>query len=95
MKTRTAFLITVMAISPMLAQTQAAPPPPVVDTGLTWSQNDSGRGMKWEDALGWAQQKNAEKFCGHDDWRLPSVKELQSLVDYVRARLARLHQLRP
>jgi hypothetical protein len=30
-------------------------------------------------------QKNAEKFLGRDDWRLPSVKELQSLVDYTRS----------
>jgi hypothetical protein len=54
-------------------------------TGLTWSKADSGQGMNWQDALGWVQQKNAEKFLGHDDWRMPSVKELQSLVDYTRS----------
>jgi hypothetical protein len=54
-------------------------------TGLTWSKNDSGQGMNWQDALVWAQKKNAEKFLGHDDWRLPSVKELQSIVDYARS----------
>ena len=31
------------------------------------------------------QKKNAERFLGHDDWRLPSVKELQSIVDYARS----------
>jgi hypothetical protein len=31
------------------------------------------------------QQKNAEKHLGHADWRLPNVKELQSLVDYTRS----------
>jgi hypothetical protein len=31
------------------------------------------------------QKKNQEKFLGHDDWRLPSVKELQSIVDYTRS----------
>ena len=41
--------------------------------------------MNWPAALAWVQRKNAEKFLGHDDWRLPSVKELQSLVDYSRA----------
>jgi hypothetical protein len=28
---------------------------------------------------------NAERFLGHDDWRLPNVKELQSIVDYTRS----------
>jgi len=54
-------------------------------TSLVWSKTDSGRGMNWQDALAWVQQKNVEKFLGHDDWRLPSVKELQSLVDYARS----------
>jgi hypothetical protein len=54
-------------------------------TGLMWSKTDSGQGMNWQDALAWVQQKNAEKFLGHDDWRLPSVKELQSIVDYTRS----------
>ena len=54
-------------------------------TGLMWSKEDSGKGMDWEDALAWVQKKNAEQFLGHDDWRLPSVKELQGIVDYTRA----------
>ena len=54
-------------------------------TGLMWSKTDSGKGMNWQDALAWVQKKNAEKFLGHDDWRLPSVKELQSIVDYMRS----------
>jgi hypothetical protein len=54
-------------------------------TDLMWSKADSGHGMNWQDALAWAQKKNAEKFLGHDDWRLPSVKELQSIVDYTRS----------
>ena len=54
-------------------------------TGLMWSKADSGKGLNWPDALAWVQQKNAEKFLGHADWRLPSVKELQSLVDYARS----------
>lgn len=54
-------------------------------TGLMWSKRDSGKGMNWQDALAWVQQKNAEKFLGHNDWRLPSVKQLQSIVDYTRS----------
>jgi hypothetical protein len=54
-------------------------------TGLMWSQNDSGTGMNWEDALAWVQQKNAENYLGYSDWRLPNAKELQSIVDYSRS----------
>ncbi len=54
-------------------------------TGLVWSKADSGQGLNWRDALAWVQQQNTEKYLGHDDWRLPSVKELQSLVDYSRS----------
>ena len=55
-------------------------------TGLMWSRADSGgEGMNWEDALAWVQAKNAENYLGHDDWRLPNAKELQSIVDYGRS----------
>ena len=51
-------------------------------TGLMWMQNDSQNGMNWEDALNYAE--NLE-FAGYSDWRLPDVKELQSIVDYTRS----------
>jgi len=54
-------------------------------TGLMWAQADSGFGMDWEAALAWVGQRNAESHLGHDDWRLPNAKELQSLVDYSRS----------
>jgi len=54
-------------------------------SGLMWSKSDSGEGMNWQAALAWVQKKNAGKFLGHDDWRLPSVKELESIVDYSRS----------
>lgn len=54
-------------------------------TGLMWSKTDSRAGMDWAAALGWAQEKNRERFLGHSDWRLPNAKELQSIVDYSRA----------
>ena len=31
------------------------------------------------------QDKNRENYLGHGDWRLPSAKELQSIVDYRRS----------
>ena len=54
-------------------------------TGLMWTQDDNGEGVNCEDALAWTQQKNDENYLGHEDWRLPNVKELQSIVDYSRA----------
>lgn len=54
-------------------------------TGLMWEQTDSKRAMTWEEALAWAQLKNAESYLGYSDWRLPNAKELQSIVDYSRS----------
>jgi len=51
-------------------------------TGLMWARDDSGKGMNWQDALAYAA---ASKLAGHADWRLPSAKELQSIVDYTRS----------
>jgi hypothetical protein len=54
-------------------------------TGLMWSKADSGKGMNWEAALAWVQVRNKENYLGHNDWRLPNAKELQSIVDYTRS----------
>jgi len=54
-------------------------------TGLMWSKTDSGKGMNWQDALAWVREMNQEKHLGHSDWRMPNVKELQSIVDYSRS----------
>jgi hypothetical protein len=54
-------------------------------TGLMWQQTDNGSGMDWEQALAYVQGQNAANYLGHNDWRLPNTKELQSLVDYTRS----------
>ena len=54
-------------------------------TGLMWTQDDSGEGLKWGDALAYAQTKNDEIYLGYNDWRLPNAKELHSIVDYTRS----------
>lgn len=51
-------------------------------TGLMWLQDDSGEGMNWEDALDYA---GGLTVSGYSDWRLPDVKELQSILDYSRS----------
>lgn len=50
-------------------------------TGLMWQQSDDGTTRNWEDALAYADDL---ELAGYDDWRLPNVKELHSIVDYSR-----------
>ncbi|MFI3200817.1 MAG: DUF1566 domain-containing protein [Eubacteriales bacterium] len=49
------------------------------ESGLMWLQVDLGVAVDWEEALSLAE---SSEFAGYDDWRLPNVKELQSIVDY-------------
>ncbi len=60
-------------------------------TSLMWMQYDSGYyeagdiadgTMDWETALAWVAEMNEQNFLGYSDWRLPNIKELQSLADY-------------
>lgn len=51
-------------------------------TGLTWMQEDSGVALNWGEALNYCETLD---YAGYDDWRLPDVKELQSIVDYNRS----------
>lgn len=51
-------------------------------TGLMWQKADDDNARNWEAALAYADELT---LAGHDDWRLPSAKELQSIVDYTHA----------
>ncbi len=60
-------------------------------TGLMWEKltadatiHDYSQAYTWEGAFGKILALNAANFAGHNDWRLPNVNELQSLVDYGR-----------
>lgn len=48
-------------------------------TGLMWQQADDGSRRNWQDALSYAENST---FAGYSDWRLPNIKELQSIVEY-------------
>jgi hypothetical protein len=51
-------------------------------TGLEWQQQDSQKGMDWSSALSYCEGSSSS---GYSDWRLPNVKELQTLVDYSKS----------
>ncbi len=47
-------------------------------TNLVWQKIPNASSMTWEDALVYAEELN---FTNKTDWRLPNIKELQSLND--------------
>jgi len=47
-------------------------------TGLMWQKNTAPAMCTWQQAL---QNCKHLVFAGHDDWRLPNVCELESIVD--------------
>ncbi|MBH2006378.1 MAG: DUF1566 domain-containing protein [Myxococcaceae bacterium] len=57
-------------------------------TGLMWEQTGSATPLTWNTS---ALPGSAQAYCGnlskggYTDWRLPSVLELQSLVDYAKS----------
>jgi hypothetical protein len=60
------------------------------NTNLTWEKlsedgsiHDQGNAYTWADAFAvHVAGLNEANFAGHNDWRLPNVKELQSVVNY-------------
>ena len=51
-------------------------------TGLQWQCDSPGK-MSWHDAQAYAETL---ELAGHEDWRLPSAAELESLLDRSRYR---------
>ncbi len=48
-------------------------------TGLVWSRNASPGGrMLWTDAIDYC---NSLEYGGYNDWRLPDIREIHSLID--------------
>jgi hypothetical protein len=53
-------------------------------TGLMWIKNDDfmKRETNWEEAFGAVEALNKIKAYGYNDWRLPNINELRSLINY-------------
>ena len=47
-------------------------------TGLIWQQEDDNISRPWEEALTYC---NGLTLASHGDWRLPNIKELESITD--------------
>jgi hypothetical protein len=53
-----------------------------LSTGLMWQMADDGTSRNWKDALSYAEILS---LAGYEDLRLPSSKELQSILDYTKS----------
>jgi hypothetical protein len=49
------------------------------NTGLMWQKEDDGQARKWDQAISYCDGSNLGEYT---DWRLPSKKELISIVNY-------------
>ena len=50
-------------------------------TGLTWQRQDDGNRRTWQAALNYCENLI---LGGASDWKVPDVKELQSIADYTK-----------
>ncbi|MCF8110367.1 MAG: DUF1566 domain-containing protein [Desulfobacteraceae bacterium] len=52
-------------------------------TGLAWMRKTdaAGRPVSWQEGCDFIDSMNRNTACGFTDWRLPGIRELESLVD--------------
>ena len=68
-------------------------------TGLIWTKDanlmktrdpsfDADGMVTWQSALDYVAKLNTENYLGHNDWRLPNVNEMKSLVNAEKSSMA-------
>lgn len=52
-------------------------------TGMAWTRdaNTPGEYKNWQQALDYIKTLNSHNYLGHNDWRLPNINEMESLVN--------------
>ncbi len=50
-------------------------------TGLMWQQSGSKKELTYKEAQAYVEKLNQDRFAGYDDWRLPTIPELISLLE--------------
>ena len=50
-------------------------------TGLMWQKLESENRMVYDETTAYIDDLNAKKFAGYDNWRLPTIPELMSLLE--------------
>jgi len=50
-------------------------------TGLLWQKSGSDKLLGYQDAEKYIDMLNKQQFAGYDDWRLPTIPELMSLLE--------------
>jgi hypothetical protein len=53
-------------------------------TGLMWQQSGADKYLKHDEAKTYIEELNRDRFAGYNDWRLPTMEELLSLLEPTR-----------
>jgi serine/threonine-protein kinase len=53
-------------------------------TALMWHQSGSSDAMIWNKAQEYINKLNRMRYAGFSDWRLPTIEELASLIEFTR-----------